>query len=200
MIQKAGASSWALPAREAPFNWGPGASTPKADPVNDQMIRLILKAKASGKRPDLTKATELELYNFYTAFGVRREEALTAALIDYREGTRMISATQSAAQDKVNAYMAKEAATRALYNQELQRVKAVALSRGDVATAQAWLDFAHPKGLWRGAFIENDPKESTEAIMHAARKGVPRDDIPPDDGLPRDDIPPDDGLPHDPNR
>ena len=34
----------------------------------------------------------------------------------------------------------------------------------------------------------------------AARKGVPRDDIPPDDGLPRDDIPPDDGLPHDPNR
>ncbi|MES2694426.1 MAG: hypothetical protein V4773_13195 [Verrucomicrobiota bacterium] len=171
---RAEGNSWAMPSRQAPFTWGPGAQKAPPDPVNTKMIGLILKAKASGKRPDLTKATELELYEFYVGFGVRRAEALSAALNDYREGTRLIGEARSAAQRKIDAYMAKEAGTRALHARELQTAKARALAAGDVATAQAWLDLAMPQGLWRGAFIEHNPKEAAAAIFHAAQRGIPK--------------------------
>lgn len=166
-------NSWAMPSRQEPFSWGPGAREALPDPVHDSMMRLVYKARGSDKRPNLLTGTELQFYDFYVSWGVRHREALEAADDDYREGTRLLRAAHDEEQRRAAIYMAQVSATRAQYNRELQVVKRRALAIGDVATAQAWLDFAHPSGLWRGAFIEHNAAEKAEASLHAAKLGIP---------------------------
>jgi hypothetical protein len=159
-------NSWAMPLRQK--------NTAVADPVHDHMLDLVIKARRAGGRPDVTKATEVELATFYINRGIRVREAYEAAYDDYREGTRILKAQQGQQQAAVAAYQAKEAAAGAAYARKIQQAKAVALKKGDRESAAQWFALVRPSALmWNGSYVKIDPAANREAVLHAANKGVP---------------------------